>query len=137
MLSPARQHIQRDDDTSAISTVSSSIKDWKKVLAGHSSTAAATVYRYRAGLVLGDHLSALEGIDVRYNAELMITDTRTHVLAGVRQSGEPHWVRHFTEATRLDPGLTGTSPLAVGPLNRMAEHLLGALAADLDHQPQQ
>lgn len=113
MRSPARQRIQHDDDASAISTASSSIKDWKKVLAGHSSTAAATVYRYRAGLILGEYLSALEGVDVRYNAELMIADTRTHVLAGVRQSGEPHWVRHFTEATRLDPDLTGTSPFAV------------------------
>ncbi|MDX3659555.1 TIGR04141 family sporadically distributed protein [Streptomyces sp. ID05-26A] len=78
-------------------------------------TGAATVYRLPATHEnLSDYLKDVEGVDVRYDGELLIAGTRTHVFAGVRSSGEPNWVRHLTEASDLENlDLAGSSPFAL------------------------
>ncbi len=78
-------------------------------------TAAATVYRFPASQQnLSDYLKKVEGVDLRFHGDITIAGTRTHVLAGVRQSGEPHWVRHFAQVSDLrDVDLAGSSPFAL------------------------
>ncbi|GGM93224.1 hypothetical protein GCM10011609_33380 [Lentzea pudingi] len=78
-------------------------------------TGAATVYRLPVTHEnLSDYLKKVEGVDVRYDGELLIAGTRTHVLAGVRSSGEPNWIRHLTEASGLENlDLAGSSPFAL------------------------
>lgn len=80
----------------------------------HLSTAVTTVYRFPARQhELGDYLKEVEGVDLLFSGELVIADTRTRVLAGVRQNGEPHWVRHFAQVSSLDVDLRASSPFAV------------------------
>ncbi|WP_053731560.1 TIGR04141 family sporadically distributed protein [Nocardia sp. NRRL S-836] len=77
-------------------------------------TAVATIYRFpKTHQRLSDYLKEVEGVDLRVNGELTIADTRTHVLAGVRENDEPHWVRHFSQVVGVDADLRSTSPFAV------------------------